>query len=84
MRQKESLYLIQGFISWENGIDIFLGDFNINVLEASTYVSEFLFQCKMVVTWATHTLGSFLDHVYILKKHLLANQDRKYNQKCLF
>ena len=46
----ESFYLIQGFISWENGIDIILADFNINVLEASTYVSEFLFQCKMVVT----------------------------------
>ena len=69
---------------WENDNDIIPDDFNINVLEASTYVSEFLFQCRMVVTWATHTLGSFFDHVCILRKHLLANQDRKYNQKCLF
>ena len=35
---------------WENDNDIIPDDFNINVLEASTYVSEFLFQYKMVVT----------------------------------
>ena len=67
MQWEERLYTIQYFLSRHSDIHIIFGDFNIDALNGSNRISDFLSHYEMVVTEATHISGSLLDHVYVLR-----------------
>ena len=51
----------------DNGINIILGDFNIDGYKENTNLKELFEQYTMVVSNPTHLSGSLLDYVYIKK-----------------
>ena len=68
LSQNDFLYIIQHCISRVDTIDLIFGDFNIDALKGSNYISEYLSEYNMVVNTATHISGSLLDHVYVSKE----------------
>lgn len=68
LKQEDFIYLMQLYLSRTKKVHVIFGDFNINSIRGSNYVSEFLSCYQMIVTSATHISGSLVDHIHILKE----------------
>lgn len=63
-------------------IDIVLGDFNINALEAPSRLENVMCDFQLIVDSATHIDGGLLDHVYV-HKNLTRSLHVQTLQKCV-
>ena len=65
------------------GIDILVGDFNINYFDKQDLLNDALSDYAMIVTTPTHIDGSLLDHIYV-KNQVLADFNVRSMVKNIF
>ena len=71
-------------IIFRQNIDLLLGDFNINALDATSRILQVMSNYVRVVTESTQISGALLDHVFVRKDLFKKTEVRSVNRTLHF